>query len=41
MDAAKEAQGLLECVSNKLESYYCRCKIIDESKLKTDSEQFK
>ena len=38
-DAAKEAQGLLEMKINKLEQVIADAKIIDESKLKTDSVQ--
>ena len=38
-DAAKEAQGLLEMRINKLKSTIADAKIIDESKLKTDSVQ--
>ena len=38
-DAAKEAQGLLEMKINKLEAVIADAKIIDESKLKTDSVQ--
>ena len=37
-DAAKEAQGLLE-MRNKLKTVIADAKIIDESKLKTDSVQ--
>ena len=38
-DAAKEAQGMLEMRINKLKTVIADAKIIDESKLKTDSEQ--
>lgn len=38
-DAAREAQGLLEMRINKLKSVIADAKIIDESKLKTDSVQ--
>lgn len=38
-DAAKEAQGMLEMKINKLKSIIAEAKIIDESKLKTDSVQ--
>ena len=38
-DAAKEAQGLLEGKINKLKSVIADARIIDESKLKTDSIQ--
>ena len=38
-DAAKEAQGLLEMKINKLKAVIADAKIIDESKLKTDSVQ--
>ena len=38
-DAAKEAQGLLEMRINKLKTVIADAKIIDESKLKTDSVQ--
>lgn len=38
-DAAKEAQGLLEMRINKLKAIIADAKIIDESKLKTDSVQ--
>jgi transcription elongation factor GreA len=38
-DAAKEAQGMLEMRINKLKSTIADAKIIDESKLKTDSVQ--
>ena len=38
-DAAKEAQGLLEGKINKLKAVIADAKIIDESKLKTDSVQ--
>jgi transcription elongation factor GreA len=38
-DAAKEAQGLLEMKINKLKQVIADAKIIDESKLKTDSVQ--
>ncbi|MBE6283932.1 MAG: transcription elongation factor GreA [Mediterranea massiliensis] len=38
-DAAKEAQGLLESKINKLKSIIADARIIDESKLKTDSVQ--
>ncbi len=38
-DAAKEAQGLLEMKINKLKQVIVDAKIIDESKLKTDSVQ--
>ena len=38
-DAAKEAQGLLEMRINKLKATIADAKIIDESKLKTDSVQ--
>lgn len=38
-DAAKEAQGLLEGKINKLKSVIADARIIDESKLKTDSVQ--
>ena len=38
-DAAKEAQGMLESKINKLKSVIADAKIIDESKLKTDSIQ--
>ena len=38
-DAAKEAQGLLESKINKLKSIIADERIIDESKLKTDSVQ--
>lgn len=38
-DAAKEAQGLLEGKINKLKSIIADARIIDESKLKTDSIQ--
>lgn len=38
-DAAKEAQGLLEMKINKLKMTLSEAKIIDESKLKTDSVQ--
>ena len=38
-DAAKEAQGMLESKINKLKSVIADAKIIDESKLKTDSVQ--
>lgn len=38
-DAAKEAQGLLEGKINKLKSIIADARIIDESKLKTDSVQ--
>ena len=36
-DAAKEAQGMLEMKINKLKTIIADAKIIDESKLKTDS----
>lgn len=38
-DAAKEAQGMLEMKINKLKTIISDAKIIDESKLKTDSVQ--
>ena len=38
-DAAKEAQGLLEMKISKLKAVIADAKIIDESKLKTDSVQ--
>ena len=38
-DAAKEAQGLLEMKINKLKAVIADAKIIDESKLKTDTVQ--
>ncbi|WP_291596705.1 transcription elongation factor GreA, partial [Bacteroides sp.] len=38
-DAAKEAQGMLEMRINKLKLVIADAKIIDESKLKTDSVQ--
>ncbi len=38
-DAAKEAQGLLEMKINKLKTIVADAKIIDESKVKTDSVQ--
>ena len=38
-DAAREAQGLLEMRINKLKTVIADAKIIDESKLKTDSVQ--
>ena len=38
-DAAKEAQGMLEMRINKLKATIADAKIIDESKLKTDSVQ--
>ncbi|KAA6305303.1 Transcription elongation factor GreA, partial [termite gut metagenome] len=38
-DAAKEAQGLLEMKINKLKTVIVDAKIIDESKLKTDTVQ--
>lgn len=38
-DAAKEAQGLLEMKISKLKETIAEAKIIDESKLKTDSVQ--
>lgn len=38
-DAAKEAQGLLEMRINKLKAVIADAKIIDESKIKTDSVQ--
>ena len=38
-DAAKEAQGMLEMKINKLKMVIGDAKIIDESKLKTDSVQ--
>ena len=38
-DAAKEAQGMLEMKINKLKIIISDAKIIDESKLKTDSVQ--
>ena len=38
-DVAKEAQGLLEMKINKLKAVIADAKIIDESKLKTDSVQ--
>ena len=38
-DAAKEAQGMLEMKINKLKAIIADAKIIDESKLKTDSVQ--
>lgn len=38
-DAAKEAQSMLESKINKLKSVIADAKIIDESKLKTDSVQ--
>ena len=38
-DASKEAQGLLEMKINKLKQVIADAKIIDESKLKTDSVQ--
>ena len=38
-DAAKEAQGMLEMRINKLKQVIADAKIIDESKLKTDSVQ--
>ena len=38
-DAAKEAQGMLEMRINKLKTVIADAKIIDESKLKTDSVQ--
>lgn len=38
-DAAKEAQGMLEMRINKLKTTIADAKIIDESKLKTDSVQ--
>ncbi len=38
-DAAKEAQGMLEMKINKLKMIIGDAKIIDESKLKTDSVQ--
>ena len=38
-DAAKEAQGMLEMRINKLKTVIADAKIIDESKLKTDSIQ--
>ena len=39
VDAAKEAQGMLEMRINKLKTVIADAKIIDESKLKTDSVQ--
>ncbi|MCD8080035.1 MAG: transcription elongation factor GreA [Bacteroides sp.] len=38
-DAAKEAQGMLEMKINKLKSIIADAKIIDESKLQTESVQ--
>lgn len=38
-DAAKEAQGMLEMKINQLKKVISEAKIIDESKLKTDSVQ--
>lgn len=38
-DAAKEAQGMLEMKINRLKTIVAAAKIIDESKLKTDSVQ--
>lgn len=38
-DAAKEAQGMLEMRINKLKATIADAKIIDESKLKTDTVQ--
>lgn len=38
-DAAKEAQGLLEMKISRLKEIIAEAKIIDESKLKTDSVQ--
>ena len=38
-DAAKEAQGMLEMKIGKLKAIIAEAKIIDESKLKTDSVQ--
>ncbi|MEG1564097.1 MAG: transcription elongation factor GreA [Bacteroides sp.] len=38
-DAAKEAQGMLEMRINKLKTVVGEAKIIDESKLRTDSVQ--
>lgn len=38
-DAAKEAQGMLEMKISKLKAIIAEAKIIDESKLKTDSVQ--
>lgn len=38
-DAAKEAQGMLEMKINQLKTIISSAKIIDESKLKTDSVQ--
>lgn len=38
-DAAKEAQGLLEMKINQLKAFISDAKIIDTSKLKTDSVQ--
>lgn len=38
-DAAKEAQGLLEMRINKLKAVIADAKIIDESKIQTDSVQ--
>ena len=38
-DAAKEAQGMLEMKINKLKAVIADAKIIDESKLKTDTVQ--
>lgn len=38
-DAAKEAQGMLESKINRLKAVIADAKIIDESKLKTDSVQ--
>lgn len=38
-DAAKEAQGMLEMKINKLKAVIADAKIIDETKLKTDSVQ--
>jgi transcription elongation factor GreA len=38
-DAAKEAQGMLEMRINKLKTIIADAKIIDESKLKTDTVQ--
>ena len=40
-DAAKEAQGMLEMKINKLKAVIADAKIIDESKLKTDSVQIR
>jgi transcription elongation factor GreA len=38
-DAAKEAQGMLEMKINKLKAIIADAKIIDESKIKTDTVQ--